>query len=978
MQPQLNRSLVYTVLSTFCLCPAIALSPKKSFDQYSRTIWSEQQGLPQDTINAIAQTKDGYLWLGTNEGLARFDGYEFLVFNKSQGDLPSDSVKALTVGGDGSLWIGTASGLVRFIGAKRQTYTTANGLPNNAIDELCVDHTGVLWIAAGGALAFFEGSKFYAFPPGNDIRITVKTVYEDSRNVLWVAGLGGVIKRQGNNFVSVIPWRSLKGDLISRVIIDGQNNLWIASSLGIVRRSPDGAVRRFTRQDGLPDSFVRTLWFDSDGNLWAGTNKGLARLQGDRFIAEGPPDLVRCLFEDREHDLWVGTNDGLSRLRDDLFTTYGMSEGLPSNSPNTIFEDREHRIWVGYHDNALVSISSNRFHVFTRKEGFPREEVFSIRQSRNGDLLLSTRAGFVRKHGDVFHTYVPPDIFGRKEVYDVLEDSFRRIWLGLPNGLGLLEGETMHLVIPGGTAGLASVVTLCRTQDGALWAGTYEQGLWRVDIRRGEKSHFTTADGLSSDKIRALLQDRNRTLWIATFGGGLNALKGSKFMHITARDGLLSDNVSSIVDDGQSFWLGTTRGICRISKEQLRAFLEKRISRIQPTNYGVEDGLRSAQAAPGVGRGGIRSSDGRLWFPTSKGVAVIDPHAQLQPSPAPTVHLSEVSVDGKVVHFSGTLRLQPDTGTVQIRYAAIHLRAPERVDYYYKLDGVDHTWIHAGTRREISYSHFAHGKYTFTVRAELPNGLADEKTIQFEKLPVFYETAQFRLICVMVVFVAAWSIYQMRMRQLRYRFALVLDERARIAREIHDTLAQSFIGISSQLEAVSFVLPEDGGPARRSLDLARRMARHSITEARRAISDLRGVGVEGCDLAAALRSGAYAWTSGSNLAISMDMPETEVVGDLPDEFQRNILRITQEAVANVVKHASASKVSVRLSREESKLHLQIIDDGRGFEKPDVLSSLEGHFGLIGMKERTERLGGKFQLSSKVGQGTLVDVTVPLP
>lgn len=977
MKCQLVRSIVYAVLIWLPPRPAAALSPKKSFEQYSRTVWSQQQGLPQDTITAMVQTSDGYLWLGTNDGLARFDGYEFVVFDKARGDLPSNIIKALAPGPDGTLWVGTSNGLVQFSRGKSRTFTTGNGLPNNAIDELCVDHAGNLWIAAGGTLAQYDGNKFTVFVPGEHIQITVRTVYEDSDHVLWVAGLGGVLKRQDNKFIPVVPWSTIEGNLISHLAVDAQNNLWIAGSLGILKRSPNGGIQRFTRKDGLPDSFVRTLWFDGDGNLWAGTNSGLARLQGDRFKAEGPSELIRCLFEDTEHDLWVGTNDGLSRLRDDIFTVYGTSEGLPSDSPNTVFEDRRGVMWVGYHDNALLSITPRGFHVFTRRDGFPGEEVFSIRQSRSGDLLLSTRAGLVRKHGDAFYTYAPPDKFRRKEIFDALEDSSGRIWMGLPNGLGLLQDGKMQLIVSGGPVGLTAMVTLYQSSDGALWAGSYEQGLWR--IQGGGKRHFTSADGLSSDKIRSISQDSDGTLWIATFGGGLNALRGGKFTHITAKDGLLSDNISSIVDDGESFWLGTTRGICRISKQQLTAFVKKQIDRLTPTNYGVEDGLRSSQAAPGVpvGRGGVRASDGRLWFPTSKGIAVIDPHVRQPLSPAPTVHLSDFVVDGKFLHLPELLRIPPDSSTIQIRYVGIHLSAPERVDYYYKLDGVDKTWMHAGTHREINYSHLAHGKYSFAVRAELPSGLADEKAFYFEKLPTFYETTWFRLMSGITVLVAAWGVHRIRVRQLRYRFGLVLSERTRIAREIHDTLAQGFIGISSQLEAVSLVLPNDCGTARQSLDLARGMARHSITEARRAISDLRGAGAEGYDLVAAIRFGVHVWTAGTGLAISMDVPESEVGRNMPDEFQRHLLRITQEAVTNVVKHASASNVSIRLNHDATTLHLQILDDGDGFQNPDAISPVEGHFGLIGMRERTERLGGEFRLESQVGQGTLVDVTVPL-
>jgi signal transduction histidine kinase/ligand-binding sensor domain-containing protein len=974
-----SPSVVVTFLGVALAIPATALSPWKSYWQYSRTVWNQQQGLPQDTITAIAQTRDGYLWLGTNEGLARFDGYEFVVYSEAKGDLPSNSVKALTVGLDDSLWVGTANGLVRFTnpGARHHSYTVSDGLPSAAIDELCVDHTGNLWIAAGGALAEFDGKKFTSFLPNRDIPVAVRSVYEDSHHNLWVAGLGGVVRRSGNTFVPALPWKYLAGDVTTRVTVDPSDNLWIAGSLGLVERSLSGKVRKFTKQDGLPDNFVRAIWFDQDGNLWAGTNSGLARLSGDHFVPQGSGELIRCLFEDNEHDLWIGASSGLSRIRDDIFTVYGRSEGFPSDNPNAVFEDRDHRIWVGFHDNALLSMSKEGMRVFTAADGFPAAEVFSVRQSRSGDLLLSTRAGFVRIHGTSFHTYVPPDRFHRKQIFDAIEDSSGAIWLALPNGLGRLENGKTQLVIPGSSIGLTSVATLYESRDGAIWAGTYDQGLWRV---KGEsKQFFTTKDGLSSNKIRSIFEDRDGTMWIATFEGGLNEYVHGKFSHFTARDGLLSSNITSIVDDGESLWLATTRGICRISKDQLRLFSEKKIPRLHPVNYGAEDGLRSAQASPGypVAGGGIRSSDGRLWFPTTNGLGVIDPGVRRQPSLAPVVHLIDFAVDGKSMDVTGPLRLQPPSATLRIRYTGVHLSAPERVQYSFKLEGVDRDWIEAGERREINYNALAHGNYLFRMRAELPDGAVGEDSFRFEKLPKFYETAWFSMLAALALISLGWAIYQLRVRQLRYRFSFILEERSRLAREIHDTLAQGFVGLSSQLEAVASVLPEDGESALRYLTLARKMVRHSITEARRAIGDLRGAALEGGDLATALRSGAQIWTVGTNLAIDVDISGTGW-GSLPDELQQHLLRITQEAVTNVIKHAGAHKVSVKLHKEASTLHLQIADDGRGFERRDSFSLFDGHFGLIGMRERAERLGGEFRLASEIGEGTEVNVTVPIP
>jgi signal transduction histidine kinase len=315
--------------------------------------------------------------------------------------------------------------------------------------------------------------------------------------------------------------------------------------------------------------------------------------------------------------------------------------------------------------------------------------------------------------------------------------------------------------------------------------------------------------------------------------------------------------------------------------------------------------------------------------------------------------------------------------SIRIRYAAIYLSAPERVEYSYKLEGADGDWVRAGSRREINYTSLAHGSYRFLVRAEVPGGGVAEQSLSFEVPPAFYETTWFRAVLAAALIAAAWGAYRLRVRQLGYRFSLVLEERARLAREIHDTLAQGFVGISSQLEAVSATLPEDVGLARRYLDVARKMARHSLTEARRAVSDLRASVLEGQDLETALRLSAQAWTAGSGLEVNV---ETQVDGaTLPQEYEQHLLRITQEAVANVLKHAQAKKVRVGLKVEARKVQLRIVDDGHGFDpKEEVFSTLGGHFGLIGMRERAERLGGELRLASHPGDGTEVEVTVPLP
>ncbi len=969
---------------------ARALDPRKSLTQYSRMVWTQEHGLPQDTIRAIAQTTDGYLWLGTDEGLARFDGYDFVVFSKANGDLPANSIAALASASDGSLWIGTSNGLTQYRDKQFRTYTTKQGLPDDGITGLYEDHVGTLWIVAGVSLSRFEDGKFTTFAPGGNLPVTsVRNIREDQHHDLWVAGFSAVVKMTGGKFVPVIDPPTLNGDIVTSMVSDRHDNLWIGGSAGLIQRSPDGRIRRFGTRDGLPNSLVRALWVDRDGNLWAGTNAGIARMDGDRFVTphdgdNRSRDTVRCLFEDREGNLWAGSSGGLTRYRDDILTVYGKTEGLPSDEPNVVFQDHAGRIWVGFHDSGLMLFSKEGNRVFTARDGLPFTEIFSIRETRDGDLLIGARGGMARMHGARFTTFVPPDPLGRTNVFDSMEDSTGRIWLATPGGLAELRGKQVRIVIPSPPLLVASIVTLCEGPDGAVWAGSYGRGLWR--IKDDQVKQFTTADGLSSDHIRSLYRGPEGTLWIGTFGGGLDALRDGRFVVYTAKDGLLSDNVSDVADDGESLWLSTTRGICRIARTQLREFAERQRQVLEPINYGVEDGLRSAQCSPSlpVGGGGHRTSDGRIWVTTSRGLAVYNPVTRKQNRLPPTVRLVEMLVDGVPVDLARPAVLGPKSQRIEIRYTGIHLGAPERVRYFRKLDGLNAGWINAEGSRVINYNSLPHGRYRFTVKAQIPGGPASEQSYSFEVLPWFYERAWFRALGVAMLLAAAWAVYQLRLRQIRYRFALVLEERARLAREIHDTLAQGFVGISSQLDAVALCMsqehvPEETTPptpARQYLDLARRMARHSLTEARRSVMDLRSSALEGQDLAAALTSGTRMWTAGSGVKVDVDVSGSP--SPLPQEVEQHVLRIAQEAVTNVLKHAGASRIWVKLHMEARKLYLQIRDDGHGFEQDGVFTSLGGHFGLLGMRERAERLGGELHLASHPGQGTEVEVKVPLP
>lgn len=965
----------------------LALDPHKALTQYTRTAWTVAEGLPQDSVRVMTQTRDGYLWLGTSEGLARFDGYEFVNYTEENGALPYNSVTALCGDCGGSLWIGTAGGLARYADGHFTTFTTSDGLPSGTVYSLANGDGGRLWTVSGGVLSTVKDGKIspWAAEALTPLR-SVRVVYQDSEKQIWVSGVGALLKLVGGGFVPVLGAKELGGNIITAILRDDAG-LWLGGTSGIILLRPDGSLRRFGVQDGLPHPNIRALYRDRDGNLWVGSDGGLSRLENGRFAgarldSTEDHNWVWSVFEDREGDLWVGSNNALNRLRDDPFIVYGRPEGLPSDEPLVVHQDRQGRMWVGFRDSGLFQ-SGAKGRLYTVQNGLPSNEIINIRDTADGDLLISTHGGLSRMHAGQFLNYAVPDPAGRTVVFDTVEDAQGHLWAAAASGVYRLDGKHWRPVTPGNADPGSYVVALAQTRDGHIWAGTLTSGLWLIGPEgSGQPRLYTTADGLGNNQIRSLYQDPDGTLWIGTVGGGLSVFRDGVFQHYGVREGLLSDNIGHIEDDGSgSLWLSTTRGICRIPKQQFRDFSAGRMRGLTPRNYGIADGLRSAQCAPAfpAAGGGTRTSDGQLWFTTGHGLACFDSHGEpdsaAKNAGISIVHIVEVTVGGKVVDSQHAVRLKPGTGWVQFRFAGLYLRAPELVRYAYRLEGLDEEWVFGDTRRVINYNPLPHGSYRFAVRAIIPGGASSESQFAFEVLPHWYETRAFFGFCGACLFAAFWGIYQLRLKQIHTRFSLVLEERARLSREIHDTLAQGFVGISSQLDALAIKLNGDPEVARQHLELARKMARHSLTEARRSVTDLRTPELEQRDLAVSLAAFARRWVAGTS--VTVDVQAAEVNQKLPQDLHDNLLRIAQEAVANTLKHAKASNIWLDLRVIGRMVCLRIKDDGLGFEPSDALSMLGGHYGILGMRERAAKLGGVFDLASRPGSGTVVEVKVPL-
>ena len=636
-----------------------ALDPHKGLTQYSRTVWTQQQGLPQDTVRTIAQTADGYLWVGTDEGLARFDGYEFTTFRKGSGDLPSNSITALAATSDGALWIGTPSGLTRYRDKRFYTYTTKSGLPDDAISALYTDHGGTLWIVAGQYLSRFADGQFTSFAPGPDLPVaSVRLVCEDRNHDLWVAGYGGVGKLVAGKFTMMIDGATLAGLIATSMAVDARGTLWLAGSQGMVERRADGQIRKYGIADGLPDSRLHTVLPDRDGGIWVGTDLGLARQEGGRFVStytEGIHDhtQVWCLFEDREGDLWVGANTGLVRLRDDVFTVYGKSEGLPSDEPNVVFQDRAGRVWVGFRDGGLLLFSNEGGRQFSVREGLPGSEVFSVRETRNGDLLIAVHGGVARMHGEHFDAFTPPDPFSRLNVYDALEDAAGDVWLATPGGLSRLHGGQLTTVIPGGPVRMLGISTLCAARDGALWAGTFGQGLWRIQRQGAAPLHHRrravqrpdphALRGCRRDPVDRHLRrrpERAARRAVPQLHRARRAVERQHRPHHRRWRVAVAEHHARHLPGLQTAVAGPGG-----RQAALRS--------IPPiTGWRMVCAARSARPRIPTAAGGARTSDGKLWFTTSRGLAVFDPRTQPQPRLAPVPHLVEMTANGEPVDLA--------------------------------------------------------------------------------------------------------------------------------------------------------------------------------------------------------------------------------------------------------------------------------------------------------------------------------------
>ncbi|AKQ70420.1 hypothetical protein A176_007332 [Myxococcus hansupus] len=782
--------------------PGMALDPQRRVSQYSQDVWRSDEGLPQNSLLSMVQTRDGYLWVGTWEGLARFDGARFTVFDKrNTPELRNHTIKALVEDASGTLWVGTDQGLVAYRQGRFERSPGAAAALEGARVETLVAGDGVLWVGTTTGLWQVprgEGvARQYTVADGLPAaRITALTRGE--RTALWVGTPEGLVRLVDGSVVPA-PFPFPGPDPRPHVTAlrrDAMGVLWVGSQEGLY--AWNGVVaRRYTPDEGLPSLSVNALYADGDGNLWVGTQRGGLTRHNAKGFSEPVPGMkwmaesaVLSLLEDRNGHLWVGTYSGLMRLRDGPFATYGIPEGLADEMVSAVLEDRHGTLWLGT-TSGLFRYTGGAFVHVGAEQGLPESVIPALHESPDGTLWVGTLTGAYRYDGQRFTRVSRAQGLPHDVVTAILVDSRGDTWLGTQAGLARLRGS--EVTVYGAKQGFSDpIIVMVEDVQGRVWFGS-DTGLMRWDGEQKGFQRFTQKDGLPGDLVLALLADPDGTVWVGT-ETGLGRWRDGTWVRFTVAQGLYDDAVFSLVPDGDgSLWMSSNKGVSRVARRDLEAVAAGERPRLTTLDFDTRDGMRSAECNGNTQPSAWRGQDGRLWFTNLRGAIAVDPvrvHASRQP---PEVRIEEVRVQGKPVSVEGPVELEPGASRLEIRFTAFTAVDAARLPFRYRLAGHDDTWVHAEARRAL-YNGLRPGSYRFEVQAKgRDGGWTEPVSLDVLLEPKLWQRTGFWLLCVLGVSMLAVSVYLLRVGQLK-------DRERWLAERVQDR-TQALARANAELEA---------------------------------------------------------------------------------------------------------------------------------------------------------------------------------
>ena len=944
--------------------------------------------MPQNSIRDILQTRDGYLWLATEGGLVRFDGARFVVFDKSVDGFESQRIGALREDRNGTLWAGTSDGLlIRYHAGRFTTYGRKDGLPKADLPTAGVarieeDDSGSLWVSWIDAVTRLAGPQITNFVPGDfgmpgslPRHLYMDSWWRQDSTALHVFARGRV-----RTFT--LPGGAAAAG-VTGVNADTRGNLWVRTAGAGVLKASDNVIEQFTVQDGLPGNASDGLFHDDGkGSIWF-----FDRVAGTVYrIHDGAHERIglaggRSFYVDREGSTWVGTiAHGLHRLRDDIFTVHTEREGLSLDSTYSILQDRSGTIWIGTWNGGLNRYSDQRFTAYGRDDGLPSGRITCIYEDRSGRLWVGTDEGLTYLQGTRFTRYTPGAELRGSSVWAMHEDRDGRLWMATGTGLVKREGDrfTRYTTADGLTHD--GITALFEDRSGALWIGTY-RGVTR--LRNGVFTSFGEPEGFIGSEVRAFHEDADGQLWIGTYDGGLYRLVADRLTRYTRNEGLHDNGVFQILEDDDGyFWMGSNRGLSRVSRTELNELAAGRRRSVTLTVFGVRDGLRSVEFNGGRQPSGLKTADGRLWFPTMAGIAVVDP-SKIRALPAPRPIIEEIRMAGQVLEPGQQVTVPADAAMFEIVYTAPSFVKPDQVRFRYRLAGLSQEWVDAGARRSVSFYRVPPGEYTFVLSASNYPGewSADGPALSIVVLPPFWGTWWFRLLAVAMLASALFGAHLRRVRRLKREQAHrsiylqeLIDaqeqERTRISNEMHDSLGYAVSMVKQRVRE---------GLARRVLDGAvrsdfqevLRLADRIEGEMRTIAHALRPYHLDKVGLARSIQELVLEMGEASGVELNAELAP---IDDLfPPEAETHIYRMIQESLNNVLKHSGAHRARVIISRVGQTVEIRVEDDGEGLSTRRNTAADGQGLGLIGIRERARLIGGDVRIESTERRGTAIIV-----
>jgi ligand-binding sensor domain-containing protein/signal transduction histidine kinase len=942
---------------------------------YTKRLYQMRDGLPEQTVQAFAQTPDRYLWIGTTGGLLRFDGARFVLFNHDNTPaLRENSVFCLLTARNGELWIGTeGGGLVRLSHGVFRLFSVAEGLTDGFVRTIAEDRQGTIWVGTDNGLFRYSGGAMERVDGRKGVpQIAVHAIRPDSRGRLWVGGSKLLAFENGVAREYRLPGLYSQNRVKSiQELRDG--SIWVGTVSGLNRMDRAGNFHRVASISGT----VRTLCEASDGALWAGTiGHGITVYREGKTIPLTAPEslpsnTVLNVFEDAEKNVWIGTQAGLLRYSRTPVSVLPLP-GAADSDFGTLTLERDGMLWVA--STHLFRLQGGKAIAYVLP-GMAGEHVRNVFRDRDGSLWLGTDGS------GVFHS-----VNGRLEHYTSrqgLVNNFVRVflqgrdgslWIGTDEGVSHWNGHEFHNYQVRDGLCHFSIRSLLQDAQGGVWIGT-DHGL--SHLREGVFVQDAATETLRQEKVWAIHADSDGHLWFGTRNNGLYRFAGGSVTHYTTADGLASNSVYQILEDGRgNFWLSSPGGISLLNRHELDQRAARAGQGLSLVFYGFSDQAEATEIYGGTQPSGWMGAQGDVWFPSNRGPIHILPRRTGERE-APPVVIEQLAIDGRLQGVAGTLRLSPDNSRLEISYAPVLLGSQEGLRCRYKLEGFDENWSEASSRRIASYTNLPPGHYRFRVQVfdvSMP-GNVSEDSLTIVKRPHFYRTYWFIGVCLLGAASLVLAFYRLRLRQMRARFRIVLEERSRLAREMHDTVIQGCTGVSALLEALSSL--EKSSPEKKDGDLlefARRQMRATIEEARQAVWNLR--------------RGDAASDDFNHLATRMAEKTTAEAG-IPTEcrisgkvFALNQLvshelsMVIRESLHNAVRHAHPSRIDVAIDYGTENLAVRVTDDGAGFAPSTAAEPVPGHYGIMGMRERVRRIGGRFALTTAPGTGTEILIEVP--